>query len=275
MTSPAPVTSGTLAVPDGTLYYEVRGNGPLIALVGSPMDHLPFGPLAELLAPDFTVLTPDPRGHGASNNVDTTKDSTPELRADDLARLIANLDAGPAIVIGSSGGAITALALVLTHPEAVTTALAHEPPLRELLPDRAELRAVTDDVAATYVSGDVLGAIRKFFAMTGLNLPEEAMLQMFGGERDARTLADERYFYEHELHATAGWEPDLDGLRKASGKIVIGIGEASAGLFCDRTSRALGTALEIEPEMFAGGHTGFAEDPESFAKRLREILQDR
>src|ERR1700739_3566951 len=177
MTSTAPSTSGTLAVPDGTLYYKVRGSGPLFVLVGAPMDHGPFGPVAGLLAFNYTVLTPEPR-------------------AEDLAALISNLGVGPAIVLGSSGGAVTGLALALSHPEVVSTLIAHEPPLRELLADRAELRATTEDIQATYLAGDHIGAIRKFFAMTGVGMPEEVVQQMFGAARDPRTLADELYFYE-------------------------------------------------------------------------------
>ncbi|MEV6773364.1 alpha/beta hydrolase [Nocardia sp. NPDC051030] len=274
MASTAPVITGTLTVPDGTLYYEVRGSGPLIALVGSPMDHGPFLPVAELLATDYTVLTLDPRGHGKSVLTDISKDSTPELRADDLARLIRHVDAGPATVIGSSGGAITGLALALTDSDVAPTLIAHEPPVRELLDDRAEFRAMTDDIKATYQAGDVMGAIGKFFAMTGLAMPKVQMEQMFGGERDTRTLAEEAFFYEHELLPTSGWQPDLEGLRSTSTHIIIGIGDQSEGLFCDRTSRALGTDLGIEPVLFPGGHGGFMQDPEAFAKRVREVLQD-
>ena len=55
-------TAQTLEVPGARLYYEVRGRGPLVVLVGAPMDAGPFGPLADLLAGDYTVLTTDPRG---------------------------------------------------------------------------------------------------------------------------------------------------------------------------------------------------------------------
>jgi len=58
-------------------------------------------------------------------------------------------------------------------------------------------------------------------------------------------------------------------LRSAAARIVVGIGETSAGQICDRTSRALATALGTESAMFPGGHTGFAEDPAGFATRLR------
>jgi pimeloyl-ACP methyl ester carboxylesterase len=56
-------TAQTLEVPGARLYYEVRGTGPLVVLVGAPMDAGPFAPLADLLADDYTVLTTDPRGH--------------------------------------------------------------------------------------------------------------------------------------------------------------------------------------------------------------------
>nr|WP_252441786.1 alpha/beta hydrolase [Pseudonocardia humida] len=74
-----------------------------------------FAPLADLLAADHTVVTTDPRGMKRSPLDDPDQDST-ELRADDLVRLIAHVDAGPAAVFASSGGAVTALALVQPEP---------------------------------------------------------------------------------------------------------------------------------------------------------------
>ncbi|GAB0103480.1 alpha/beta hydrolase [Nocardia sp. JMUB6875] len=268
----APVTSGTLAVPDGTIYYEVRGSGPLISLIGAPMESGPFAAVAELLATDYTVLCSDPRGHGRSILHDPNQDSTPELRADDLARVITHIGQGPATVLGSSGGAITGLALAIARPDLVPTLIAHEPPLRELLDDRDEIRARTEEIIAVYETGDVLGAVRKFFAMTGLFMPEEVLQQMFGGERDPRSIESDDFFYRHELRTTSGWQPSLDALRNTPTNIIIGIGDESAGKFCDRTSRALGRELNIEPTLFPGGHAGFLEQPDAFAKRLREIL---
>jgi len=134
-------TARTLEVPGARLYYEVLGQGPLVVLVGAPMDAGSFGPLAELLAGDYTVLTTDPRGINRSPVDDPGQDSTPEMRADDLSRLVAWVDAGPAVVLGSSGGAVSALALVQAHPGQVRAVVAHEPPLIELLPDRAERHA--------------------------------------------------------------------------------------------------------------------------------------
>src|SRR5918998_3358870 len=152
----------TLTVPGARLHYEVRGSGPLVVLAGAPMNADAFAPLADLLAADHTVVTTDPRGINRSPLDDPGQDSTPELRADDLARLITHVDAGPAAVFGSSGGAVTALALVQAHPELVRTSIAHEPPFFALLDDRERLAAQNEDLIATYLSGDVLGAWAKF-----------------------------------------------------------------------------------------------------------------
>ena len=108
-----PTTTGTLRIPDAELHYEIRGDGPLIALVGCPMDASAFAPLADLLAAEYTVVTTDPRGIRHSRVADPDLDVSPETLASDLSQLIGHLGVGPAVVFGSSGGAVTALALAL------------------------------------------------------------------------------------------------------------------------------------------------------------------
>ncbi|WP_163506018.1 alpha/beta fold hydrolase [Fodinicola acaciae] len=262
----------TLDVPDGSLYYEVRGRGPLVALVGAPMDATSFQPLANLLAADHTVLTTDPRGIKRSRLADPRQDSTPLLRADDLRRLLTHLDRGPATVFGSSGGAATALALAQSHPETVTAVIAHEPPMAGLVEHGDRLLAQTDDVIATYLRGDVTGAWTNFLANANIALPDGALEMMIGGERDPQTVADERRWFAHELRQTVAWTPDIDALRSGRTPIVIGIGQESTGQSCDRISRSLAAKLDLEPVMFPGDHTGFVEETESFAAQLRKVL---
>jgi pimeloyl-ACP methyl ester carboxylesterase len=126
------------------------------------MDATSFAPLANLLAGDHTVLTTDPRGINRSPVDDPAQDSTPQMRAGDLSRLLTHLGAGPAAVLGSSGGAVSALALAQAHPEQVHTLVAHEPPLIELLPDRAERHAGNEEVIARWLAGDYAGSWTAF-----------------------------------------------------------------------------------------------------------------
>ncbi|MCY7340800.1 MAG: alpha/beta hydrolase [Pseudonocardia sp.] len=265
-------TGATLEVPGARLHYELRGAGSLAVLVGAPMDAAAFAPLAESLATDHTVLTTDPRGIHRSQVDNPEADSTPELRADDLSALIAHVGAGPAVVFGSSGGAVTALALVQAHPEQVHTVIAHEPPLDELLEDREQQRARTEDCCETYLAGDVVGAWTKFLDQANIAIPAEVVEQMFGGERVAQVVTDERFWFAHELRPSTWWRPDLAALRSVPSRIVVGLGADSTGQACDHTSRALASALDTEPTMFPGGHTGFVDAPDVFAHRLRSVL---
>lgn len=159
METAAPSRTGHLEVPGATIYYEVRGDGPPLVLHAAPMDAAAFEPLANELADTFTVVTSDPRGINRSSVADRQADSTPEERAGDLAHLIDQLDLGRALVLGSSGGAVSALALAQRHSESVSMVVAHEPPLVELLDDRAALRAAEEEMVDIYVAGDHTGFV--------------------------------------------------------------------------------------------------------------------
>jgi pimeloyl-ACP methyl ester carboxylesterase len=266
------VTTGFLDVAGAGLYYEVRGSGPALMLVGCPMDAGAFAPLADLLATDHTVVTTDPRGINRSTVANRDADVHPETLAGDIARLIEHLGLGPVELFGSSGGAVTSLALTMARPDQVRTVIAHEPPLDELLAERDQLRAATEDMVATYLSGDIAGAWAKFFDQANIEMPggDEADGEEAGAGLQAG--ADELFFFAHTLRPTTFWIPDVATLRAAPTRIIVGIGDSSTGQSCDRASRALAAALGIAPVQFPGGHIGFAEDPTAFEPHLRAAL---
>ena len=271
-TAETTVTAAHFAVPGARLYYEVRGTGPAVLLLGSPMDATSFAPLADRLATDHTVVTLDPRGINRSSVDDRDQDSTPRLRADDVARLLTHLDIAPAAAFGSSGGAVTLLALAEARADLVHTVVAHEPPLDEMLPDREERRAVAERIVATYLEHGRAAAWRLFLADANIDLPEPVFAEMFGRPLELQPAADEDYFFRHEMRPSIEFRPDLDALRAGRTRIMVGIGEESTGQVCDRTSTALATALGIEPVTFPGDHIGFVDDPDRFAQVLRTLL---
>lgn len=262
--------AATLQVPDGTLHYELRGSGPLLVLHAAPMDARSFEPAADLLATDFTVLTTDPRGINRSKLTDPEQESTPRLRADDLHRLLAHVDLGPAAIMGTSGGACSALAHAQAHPEQVHTVIAHEPAFYALLPDRDAHAAAVQQMIATYAAGDPGGAWQQFLANANIHLTEEEMA-MFAADPAPQAAADDRYAFLKMLHATTSWEPDLDVL-KAGPKVVVGVGATSTGELCERISFGFAEALSTEAVTFPGGHLGFLDDPQGFAATLRGVL---
>ncbi|MEI3844664.1 MULTISPECIES: alpha/beta fold hydrolase [unclassified Microbacterium] len=267
----SPTGPVVIEVPETRLSFTLRGSGPAIALVGSPMTADEFAPVAEVLAVDHAVLTHDPRGHGGSVLRDPSAGSTPEQRADDLAALVRHAGIGPVAVLGSSGGAVTALAFAQRHPELATTIVAHEPPLLELLDDRDDQRRQTEAMRRRHADGDVLGAWRMFFAQAGIEVPDGMLEGMFGGEREQRERAEEAFWFATELPASVCWEPDRTALRRGP-RIVLGIGEESAGQLCERTTEALAERLDLGTVRFPGDHTGFVDHPQAFAARLREVL---
>src|SRR4051794_32905312 len=137
-----PMTTHTLSTPDVDLVYDVHGplppadGRPPLLLIGQPMDASGFAALVPQF-PDRTVVTYDPRGLGRSTRKDGRVDQAPEVQAEDVHALVEALGAGPVDLFGSSGGAITALALVAAHPGDVATLVAHEPPIIPVLPDAA------------------------------------------------------------------------------------------------------------------------------------------
>src|SRR4051812_31010613 len=156
------LVSRSLDVPGARLHYEVRGRGPLLFVIGSPMAAAEFAPLAHALATDHTVVTYDPRGFAGSPVDDPDGPSNPDLRADDVAAILDAIGAPSADVFGSSGGAVPGLALVTRPPGRVGTLIAHEPPLLELLPDAEAQRVATADIVETFRTEGLQAAWMKF-----------------------------------------------------------------------------------------------------------------
>ena len=136
------MTTHTLESAEAEIAYDVRGplppadRRPPLFMIGQPMTAEGFDTLASHF-PDRTVVTYDPRGLGRSIRKDGRVDHAPTTQAEDVHAVIEALGAGPVEMFASSGGAVTALALVTAYPDDVTTLVAHEPPLIPVLPDAA------------------------------------------------------------------------------------------------------------------------------------------
>jgi pimeloyl-ACP methyl ester carboxylesterase len=276
----------TLERPGATLTYDVReaereSTEPVLLMIGSPMDASGFTTLAGHF-PDRTVVTYDPRGVGRSPQADGVTGATPDEHAEDLHRLISELDAGPVDIFASSGGAVNALALVTRHPEQVRTLVAHEPPLATVLPDRDDALAVTEDIHQTYERDGLGPAMAKFIAFTSVRGPTPADFPNHApnpadvglpteddGSRDHPLLGP------HMIYVTR-YEPDFDHLREASTRIVVAAGAESEGTFPYRAALAVAERLGTEAVIFPSHHGGFHEqgDPDAFAATLHRVLTD-
>jgi pimeloyl-ACP methyl ester carboxylesterase len=285
------MTTHTLRTADADIVYDVRGTLPTadgrppLLMIGQPMTAEGFGTLASHFA-DRTVVTYDPRGLGRSTRRDGRVDNTPTVQAEDVHALIEALDAGPVELFASSGGAVTALALVAAHPGDVSTLVAHEPPLIPVLPDAAAAERARAGVREAYEAKGSGAGMAAFIVMSSWQgeYTDDYFAQpasdpaMFGlpteddGSRGDVLLSDVSW-------PVSGYHPDVEALVATPTRIVIGVGEESHGTFTGRTAVAtaelLGQQATVFPSHhggFLGGEHGYAGQPEAFARRLREVL---
>jgi pimeloyl-ACP methyl ester carboxylesterase len=288
-------TTHTLEVPGAVLSYDIRREdsttAPVLLIIGSPMGAGGFVTLAGHFT-DRTVVTYDPRGVDRSPKADPASPSTPEEHADDLHRIIAkvmaDLGAGPVDLFASSGGAVNALALVASHPEQVRTLVAHEPPLATVLPDREAAMAATQAIHDTYERSGFGAGMAQFIVAVGHRGPIDAAYlsqpapdpAMFGlptvddGNRTDPLLGQ-------NLPSCPHYEPDIEALRAASTRIEMAAGVESEGTMASRGALAVAERLGRTPVRFPGGHAGFlggeygqTGDPDAFAAKLREVLTE-
>lgn len=109
-----------LTVPDGTLAYDVQGEGPLMILLPGLGDlRQSYRFLApQMAAAGYQVVTMDLRGHGESS-VPWPEYTTAASTSDVLA-LIDHLGTGPAILVANSFSAGVAVWAATERPEAVS-----------------------------------------------------------------------------------------------------------------------------------------------------------
>jgi pimeloyl-ACP methyl ester carboxylesterase len=286
-------TTQILETAGADIAYDVRGplptadGRPPLFMIGQPMDASGFDTLASHF-PDRTVVTYDPRGLGRSTRRDARVDQSPPVQANDVHGVIDALGAGPVEMFASSGGAVTALALVATYPDDVTTLVAHEPPLIPVLPDAGAAERARAAVRDAYDAKGSGAGMAAFIAMTSWRgeftdeyfaqaAPDPAQFGMStedDGSRDDPLLSDRSW-------AISSYRPDVAALAAAPTRVVIAVGEESLDTFTGRTAVAtaelLGQQATVFPSHhggFLGGEFGYAGQPEAFARKLREVLDD-
>jgi len=286
-------TTRTLETSEADIVYDVHGplptadGRPPLVMIGQPMDASGFATVASYFA-DRTVVTYDPRGLGRSVRKDGRVDNAPTVQAEDVHAVIEALGVGPVEMFASSGGAVTALALVAAHPDDVTTLVAHEPPLNQVLPDADAADRARAGFRDAYQAKGSGAGMAAFIAMTMWHgeFTEEYFAQpapdpaQFGmpteddGSRDDPLLSDRSW-------AISSYRPDVDALVAAPTRVVIAVGEESQDTYTGRTTDATADLLGQQATVFPSHHGGFlgpefgyAGQPEAFARTLRGVLDN-
>lgn len=117
--------------PEGRIAYTDTGTGPLVVAVpgmgdlrGTYDDLVP-----ELTGAGYRVVVSDLRGHGDSDATFTTHGD--DVTGADLLALVEHLDAGPAVLMGSSMGGSAAVWAAAERPDLLRGLVLLDPHLRE------------------------------------------------------------------------------------------------------------------------------------------------
>jgi pimeloyl-ACP methyl ester carboxylesterase len=248
------------------LHYEIAGAGPPLVFVhGMCGRGAVWADQVERLSGEFTCITYDRRGHGASSDTDDPH-SVP-LHGDDFAGLVTALQLPPVVYVGSSGGARIGLDVVLRHPDLLAGAVLSEPPVFSLDPDRAKafMAKVVPAVQPHLDAGNLGSAVDAFFEVVcpGLwRLLDDAQREPYrrSGPMLVADLRQPPY---------AVTTDDLIRVRLP----ILTIAGLASDPFLRSTPKVIAAAVPAAEliEFPDCGHVTYAEAPDEFAEAVRRF----
>jgi pimeloyl-ACP methyl ester carboxylesterase len=254
------------------LHHEIRGSGsPVLLVPGLPGDAGQFEAVADRLATAHTVISYDRRGYSRSPRPAGWQATSVAEQAADAEALLEELADAPAVVYGTSNGALFALELALNRPELVAGVMLHEAPLLSVLADPAPV-------------GAAIGAILEpAFAAGGPDAALEAFLRFAYGDAivdgldaatRARMLAGGEVAMTIELPATQAYRPDLSRGPAVPAAVLVGADqqvpffhEAAAWL-----ARELATSVRTVPGAHGPQFDRRDELADAISRFAREVL---
>ncbi len=235
MAKPLPTV---VAANGNQLYYELRGSGPALLLIpGAEGDAEEYARVVPLLQNEFTVLSYDRRAYSRSPRPEGYAGTSVEQQADDAAALLEATGLAPATVWGNSSGAIIGLSLILRHPEAVTAAMLHEPPLFAGMSDVGKVLGFLREATAN-------GKVPFLRGLTG-----DIVYDGFSEGYKTR-LASDRTFIEFEFDNFEYFRPSDEELARVSTPMQVLCGSESPPFFMEAATwlaERLGTNVAVIP----------------------------
>jgi 3-oxoadipate enol-lactonase len=188
-----------LRIDDCDIHYEVVGAGPPVLLLhGLGSCAADWAPQIDALAPAYTVVGVDLRGHGESGRPPGPY-SMP-MFAGDLVHLLETLALGPAHVVGMSLGGMVAFQLAVDAPALVRTLVVVNSAPAVVPRTAGEWLALQSRVWGL----KLLGLRRVAQRVAAINFPEPAQKSM----RDAlaaRIAGNDPAAYRAAMDAIVGW----------------------------------------------------------------------
>jgi pimeloyl-ACP methyl ester carboxylesterase len=278
--------SGCVTTEGDDLYFEVRGHGPPLLLIpGGGGDGNSYSAIAQRLSDGFKVIMYDRRAGGRSTmNYPDHFDIAQQSR--DAVTVLQAVGETSAFVFGNSSGAVIALDVATTYPNAVIAIVAHEPPLARLHPNSVKWQSFFQDVHSLWHRFGPAVAMLKFFFGVGFDFSFIAAYRAFKAQRKFRARSAHAYlnrrkvidfFLGQELLPVTNYMPSLNTLQRMKDKVVMAAGRNSLAnqRFYAQVAPLLAQQIGCETVLFPGHHGSFVDMPDEWASCLSDTLKKR
>lgn len=275
------IQSGRVTTEGDDLFYEVRGQGlPLLMIPPGGGDGWQYSFVADILADEYKVITFDRRANARSTMNNPQNFEISQQSCDAVAVLDA-VGETFSFVFGNSSGAVIALDMAKTQPQALRAVIVHEAPLARLHPQaRKWQRFFAGVYLMSFRYGSSLAALRFMLgaqlpvrelikATEKVNLHREQSTEPYIGPREASD-----FLVKQELLPVTNYLPDVEKIKKNEVKVFIAIGEWALEkmTWYARADLILAQQLGCELVTFPGHHGSFMDMPVEWAAALRRVL---
>jgi pimeloyl-ACP methyl ester carboxylesterase len=265
------VNTGCIETEGDTLYYEVRGSGqPLLMISGGGGDAGFYSFVADLLADEYKVITYDRRGNSRSTgNAPQNFEISQQSR--DVVAVLRAVGETSAFICGNSGGAVIALDMAKTQPQAVRAIIAHEPPVARLHPDGEKWRHFFAEIYWMGFQFGAMIAMLRFSLM--MNIPRSAYASI-PEEFAQRNGKNQDFFIKYEMIPFSNYQPDIEAIKHNGIKMFVAAGKMTLEKkrFYGETAPILSDLLGCEMITFPGHHLSYFDMSEEWAATLRTVL---
>jgi len=275
------VKSGRVTTESDELYYEVRGQGqPLLMIPPAGGDGWQYSFVADILADEYKVITYDRRAN-ARSTMNFPQNFEISQQSRDAVAVLHAVGETSAFVFGNSSGAVIALDMAKTQPQAVRAVVVHEPPISRVHPRNKKWQRFFASVyLMAFRFGSSLAALR---FMLGVELPVRQLIKATRDVNIHREQSSERYIspkdatdflVKQELLPVTNYLPDVELIKKNGVRVFMGVGiwALERKTWYAQAAQMLAEQLGCELVTFPGHHGSFMDMPEEWAATLRSVL---
>lgn len=279
------VQSGRVTTEGDDLYYEVRGQGqPLLMISAGGGDGDYYAAVADLLSDEYKVITYDRRANARSTMHDPQNFEISQQSRDAVAVLRAAGETS-AFVFGNSSGAVIALDMAKTQPQAVRAVVAHEAALPRVLPQARKWQRHFARVYVTafrfgpYLAGLQFGLgvqvplLKLARAQIKANEYTKGRREQSGEHRPSNKVAAD-VLVKLELLPVTNYLPDVELIKQNGVRVFIAVDEWALPrkTWYVQAAHILAEQLGCELVTFPGHHGSYMDMPQEWAATLRRVL---